>query len=69
MFDDEHRFNPTFLPGTEAVLAADTVILAVGQAADLDVLAGVDLARSSRGGIKVDPTTLRTSHPAHLGRR
>ena len=43
MFDDEHRFNPTFLPGTEKVLAADTVILAVGQSADLDVLADVDL--------------------------
>ena len=37
------RFNPTFVAGTEAVLPADTVILAVGQAADLDVLAGVDL--------------------------
>ena len=62
VFDDEHRFNPTFLPGTEAVLAADTVILAVGQTADLDVIAGVDLEQS-RGGIKTDPATLRTSHP------
>ena len=62
VFDDEHRFNPTFLPGTEAVLAADTVILAVGQTADLDLLAGTDLEQS-RGGIKTDPATLRTSHP------
>jgi formate dehydrogenase (NADP+) beta subunit len=62
VFDDEHRFNPTFLPGTEAILAADTVILAVGQTADLDVLAGVDLEQS-RGGVTTDPTTLRTSHP------
>jgi formate dehydrogenase (NADP+) beta subunit len=61
VFDDEHRFNPTFLPGTEAVLPADTVILAVGQTADLDVLAGIDLDQY-RGGIKTDPSTLRTSH-------
>jgi ferredoxin len=62
VFDDEHRFNPTFLPGTETVLAADTVILAVGQTTDLDVIAGVDLEQS-RGSITTDPATLRTSHP------
>jgi formate dehydrogenase (NADP+) beta subunit len=62
VFDDEGRFNPTFVSGTEAVLPADTVILAVGQTADLDVLAGVELALS-RGTIQVDPATLRTSHP------
>jgi len=62
VFDDDHRFNPTFLPGTEGVLEADTIILAVGQTADLDVLGSVSLERS-RGGIKVDPDTLRTSHP------
>ncbi len=62
VFDEGHRFNPTFRPGTEAVLPADTVILAVGQTADLDALAGVDLEQT-RGVIKTDPTTLRTSHP------
>jgi formate dehydrogenase (NADP+) beta subunit len=62
VFDDDRRFNPTFLPGTESVLPADTVILAVGQTADLEVLAGVDLEQS-RGGVRTDPTTLRTSHP------
>ena len=62
VFDETGRFNPTFIPGTESVLPADTVILAVGQAADLGVLAGYDLEQF-RGGVKVDPTTLRTSHP------
>ena len=62
VFDAEHRFDPTFLPGTETVLEADTIILAVGQTADLDLLGSMKLARE-RGGIKVDPATLRTSHP------
>jgi formate dehydrogenase (NADP+) beta subunit len=61
VFDDEGRFNPVFIPGTEEILPADTVILAVGQAADLDLLGGVDL-ELNRGVIKVDPATLRTSH-------
>jgi formate dehydrogenase beta subunit len=62
VFDEEGRFAPTFIPGTETVLPADTVILAVGQAADLGVLEGTELALR-RGGIGVDSATLRTSHP------
>ncbi len=62
VFDADHRFAPTFVPGTEAVLDADTVILAVGQTADLDLLGDVELERV-RGGVQVDPATLRTSHP------
>jgi NADPH-dependent glutamate synthase beta subunit-like oxidoreductase len=62
VFDDEGRFNPTFVTGSYSVLPADTVILAVGQAADLGVLAGIEL-ELSRGCIEVDPLTLRTSHP------
>jgi ferredoxin len=62
VFDADHRFNPTFRRGTEAVLAADSIILAVGQAADLDLVHGLDIAQS-RGAITTDPKTLRTSHP------
>lgn len=62
VFDEHGKFNPTFVPDTEAVLPADTVILAVGQAADLGVLNGVEVERF-RGGIQVDPLSLRSSHP------
>jgi formate dehydrogenase (NADP+) beta subunit len=62
VFDADHRFNPTFKPGTESVIPADTVILAVGQTADLSVLGGLELEQF-RGCIKADPATLRTSHP------
>ena len=62
VFDANGRFAPCFRPWTEEVIPADTVILAVGQAADLDLLdAGPDLARTPGGGIRVDPDTLRTS--------
>ncbi|MGZ4120383.1 MAG: FAD-dependent oxidoreductase [Actinomycetota bacterium] len=63
VFDEQGRFAPTFVPGTESVLEADTVILAVGQAPDLDLLEGIDVERTARGQLVVDRTTLRTSHP------
>jgi ferredoxin len=63
VFDSEGRFAPTFEAGTEAVLPADTVILAVGQAPDMGFLdAGIDLARTTAGGVRIDPASLRTSH-------
>jgi NADPH-dependent glutamate synthase beta subunit-like oxidoreductase len=64
VFDAQHRFAPTFIPDTEEVLPADTVILAVGQAAEVGFLtdsAGVE--RTRQGGVAVDRATLRTSHP------
>jgi formate dehydrogenase (NADP+) beta subunit len=64
VFDAQGRFSPTFEPGTETVIPADTVILAVGQGADVDFLdAGVTLERTGAGGVKVDPASLRTSDP------
>jgi formate dehydrogenase (NADP+) beta subunit len=62
VFDAQGRFSPTFEPDTETVIPADTVILAVGQGADVDFLdAGVGLERTGAGGVKVDPASLRTS--------
>ena len=65
VFDDEHRFNPTFLPGTEAVLAADTVILAVGQIGRSRRSRPTLDLELSRGGI-VRPTRRRCA-PRTLG--
>jgi NADPH-dependent glutamate synthase beta subunit-like oxidoreductase/ferredoxin len=64
VFDPQGRFAPAYIAGSESELAADTVIFAVGQAADLSFLpADVPLARSAIGGLAVDSLTLRTSDP------
>lgn len=63
VFDASGRFAPTFVDGTESVLPADTIILAVGQSADLGVLGNLELELTRGGGIKADPASLRTSHP------
>jgi NADPH-dependent glutamate synthase beta subunit-like oxidoreductase/ferredoxin len=63
VFDSDGRFAPTFTADTEEILPADTVILAVGQAADVGWLGPeVDLALTPSGAVRVDPATLRTSH-------
>jgi NADPH-dependent glutamate synthase beta subunit-like oxidoreductase/ferredoxin len=62
VFNAEGRFAPTFAAGTEQIIPADTVILAVGQAADVSFLGAVDLERTPAGGIRIDPRTLRTSN-------
>jgi ferredoxin len=64
VFDAQHRFAPTFVPDTEEILPADTVILAVGQVADLGFLGeGTSVERTRQRGVAVDPATLQTSDP------
>lgn len=64
VFDSSGRFNPTFKPGTESVLEADTVILAIGQASDLSFLSEEDGIRATpRGTLQVDSDTLATTAP------
>jgi len=64
VFDSSGRFNPTFKPGTESVLEADTVVLAIGQASDLSFLKESDgIKLTPRGMIQVDPDTLETTAP------
>jgi NADPH-dependent glutamate synthase beta subunit-like oxidoreductase/ferredoxin len=64
VFDEERRFSPQFVEGSERELPCDTVILAIGQIADLSFL-GVDhgLQTTPQQTIVVDKTTLATSVP------
>lgn len=63
VFDGLHRFAPVFVPDTQKVLPADTVILAVGQASDTAFIpAEMGLDRTRFGGLAVD-ASLRTTHP------
>jgi NADPH-dependent glutamate synthase beta subunit-like oxidoreductase/ferredoxin len=64
VFDERGRFNPMFAPDTELAIAADNVILAVGQTCDLSFLSPEDGVEISSGGtIVVDPQTLATTAP------
>ncbi|MGZ3438419.1 MAG: FAD-dependent oxidoreductase, partial [Polyangia bacterium] len=62
VFDDKGRFAPEFVPDSDKEIACDTVVLAVGQMADLGFL-GDDhgLALTAQGLISVDAKTLATS--------
>ncbi|MBI2896171.1 MAG: FAD-dependent oxidoreductase [Deltaproteobacteria bacterium] len=62
VFDEKGRFAPEMVPGTEREIPCDTLILAVGQVADLSFLGtehGVET--TPRGLVQVDPATLATS--------
>lgn len=62
VFDPDGRFNPRFVDGTEKIVEADSVILAIGQAPDLSWLAGSDgVEVTPRGLIGIDHDTLSTS--------
>ncbi len=64
VFDEQGRFNPKFKPGTERVLECDSVILAIGQKANLEALGGADdIAITPRGLVQINPETLQTSAP------
>jgi NADPH-dependent glutamate synthase beta subunit-like oxidoreductase len=64
VFDENRRFNPRFKANSEHVWDCDTVILAIGQAADLIALGGAaDIKLSPRGLVEVNPETGQTSAP------
>ncbi len=65
VFDENRRFNPTFHEGSEKQLECDTIIMAIGQAPNLDFLQpddGVEV--SPRGLINVNRESLMTSAAA-----
>ncbi|QGP93567.1 Ferredoxin--NADP reductase [Neomoorella glycerini] len=63
VFDAERRFNPQYNPEVTTTLAADTIILAIGQAADLSFLSEDSSIATNRGLIAADPLTLATGVP------
>jgi formate dehydrogenase beta subunit len=64
VFDNQKRFNPTFAPGTEKIIQADTVIMAIGQTSDLTWIKQSDgIEITARNTIKVDPKSLATTAP------
>lgn len=63
-YDENGRFNPVYDPDFSETFEADSVILAIGQQADLSFLTSEDRVElSPQGTIKVDAATLATSAP------
>ncbi len=69
VFDEQKRFNPAFYEGSESVIEADTIILAIGQAPNLSFLKDQECIQVTRGGtIIVNPGTFSTSvHNVYAG--
>jgi NADPH-dependent glutamate synthase beta subunit-like oxidoreductase/NAD-dependent dihydropyrimidine dehydrogenase PreA subunit len=64
VFDENRRFNPQFIEGSEETVDCDTVVLAIGQAADLSWIRPEDnLKVTPRGTLETDAETLATSRP------
>ncbi|MBM4054533.1 MAG: hydrogenase iron-sulfur subunit [Planctomycetes bacterium] len=64
VFDEQKRFNPAFYEGSESIIEADTIILAIGQTSNLSFLKNQEGLQISRGGtIIADPNTFATSVP------
>ena len=71
VFDADGRFNPSLVDGTEDTIACDSVVLAVGQTADLSWLEPADgVEVTPRNTLVVDRETLATTARGRLlGRR
>ena len=64
VFDENKRFNPQFAPNSETVIECDTVIITVGQAADLSFIKEGDGIEQVRPGVlKVNLDNYKTSVP------
>ena len=63
VFDDEGRFAPEFDESDSMELEADTIIMAIGQAIDVDVLGDDGPELSPRRTIQVGTDSLATSLP------
>ncbi len=63
VYDENRKFKPIFDESRKTVIAADTVILSVGQAADLAFLHPQEqgIETTGPGLLKLEPTTLMTT--------
>ncbi len=62
IFDEQGKFSPSFHEGSEEVIRAETIIMAIGQAIDTTFIGpkdGVEI--NPNATIKVDPKTLTTT--------
>ena len=53
-------FNPCFNENNKSLIPGDTVIFAIGQAADVDAVRKAGVAADERGRLEFDPNTMRT---------
>lgn len=60
VFDADGRFSPEYDDGVCQTFNADTVIMAIGQSADLEGITDQGIAVSGPGGLEADPVTLQT---------
>jgi len=64
VLDENRRFNPQFIDGSEEIVDCDTVVLAIGQSAELSWIRPEDnLKLTPRGTLQTDPQTMATSRP------
>jgi formate dehydrogenase beta subunit len=63
VFDEQGRFSPQFIDGSESIVPADTVIVSIGQTGDFSFLRPEDGIQTRGGRIVIDPATLATTAP------
>jgi formate dehydrogenase beta subunit len=63
VFNEKGAFCPSFDETDVTIVEADTVIVAIGQAADLGFAKQDGIAVTRRGGLEADPVTMETSLP------
>ena len=64
VLDENRRFNPQFIKGSEEIVDCDTVVLAIGQSAELSWIRPEDnLKLTPRGTLQTDSQTMATSRP------
>ena len=62
VFDSHGRFSPVVRPGSEQIMGADMVVVAIGQSVDWELLKQADGLLATRVGLlEADPVTMATN--------